>query len=161
MPKPRVYVETTIPNFYYDFRKSPAITMRREATRQWWQVAAPGCELLTSTFVHDELAAGTSGQVVLRLALLAQVPAVAFVPQVAEIVRYYVLHKLMPAKPPHDALHLALASYYKCDFILTWNCRHLANPNKVGHIQRINARLGLHVPRLVTPLDLLQGEFDE
>ena len=161
MPKPRVYVETTIPSFYYDFRDSPAVTTRREATRLWWADAEFRYDLLTSRFVHDELAAATSRDVVRRLALLAQIPSVPFVPEIAEIVRYYRLHKLMPAKPPHDALHLALASYYECDLILTWNCRHLANPNKAGHIQRINARLGLHVPKLVTPLGLLEGEFDE
>jgi predicted nucleic acid-binding protein len=157
MPKTRAYVETTVPNFYYDFRESPEVTSRREATRRWWVDAADRYELLTSTFVHDELAAGTSSYVPLRLSLLTPIQPVDFVPQVAEIVRTYLMHKLMPAKPSYDALHLALASYYECDFIVTWNCRHLANPNKVRHIQQINARLGLHVPRLVTPLDLLEG----
>ena len=55
------------------------------------------------------------------------------------------------------ALHLALASYYKCEFLVTWNCQHLANANKFGHIRRVNAMLGLFVPALVTPLELLGG----
>src|SRR5207244_12975766 len=55
--------------------------------------------------------------------------------------------------PAGDALHLALASYHKCDFLVTWNCRHLANANKFGHIRRVNALLGLFVPALVTPLE--------
>ena len=58
----------------------------------------------------------------------------------------------MPADPGGDALHLALASYHKCDFLVTWNCQHLANANKFGHIRRVNAMLGLFVPALVTPL---------
>ena len=66
----------------------------------------------------------------------------------------------MPDDPVGDALHLALASYYKCDFLLTWNCRHLANANKFDHIRRINTLLGLFVPALVTPLELL-GEHDD
>lgn len=53
-------------------------------------------------------------------------------------------------------MHLALASFYNCDFILTWNCRHLANPNKALHIRRINTALGLCVPKVLTPLDLKQ-----
>ena len=56
-----------------------------------------------------------------------------------------------------DAFHLAIASYHNCDFILTWNCWHLANANKFAHIRRVNARLGLFVPALVTPLQLLAG----
>ena len=63
-------------------------------------------------------------------------------------------HKVMPADPGGDALHLALASYYGINFLVTWKYQHLANINKVKHIQRINTVLGLYVPRLVTPLEL-------
>ena len=66
----------------------------------------------------------------------------------------------MPADPSFDALHLALASYHKCEFLVTWNCQHLANANKFGHLRRVNNLLGLYVPVLVTPLELL-GENDE
>ncbi len=78
-------------------------------------------------------------------------------PVIAEIVEAYIRYKLMPADPAGDALHLALASYHKCDFLMTWNCLHLANANKFGHIRRVNAILGLFVPGLVTPLELLGG----
>ena len=57
----------------------------------------------------------------------------------------------MPADPTGDALHLASASFHKCDFLVTWNCQHLANANKFGHIRRVNTLLGLFVPALVTP----------
>ena len=55
---------------------------------------------------------------------------------------------------------LALASYHKCDFLVTWNCLHLANANKIGHIRRVNTLLGLFTPALATPLELL-GNSDE
>jgi hypothetical protein len=61
----------------------------------------------------------------------------------------------MPAKPGGDALHLPLASYHKCDFLVTWNCLYLANANEFGHIRVVNTMLGLFVPALVTPLELL------
>jgi hypothetical protein len=61
----------------------------------------------------------------------------------------------MPADAAGDALHLALASFHKWDFLLTWNCQHLANANKFAHIRRVNGILGLFVPTLVTPLELL------
>ncbi len=64
----------------------------------------------------------------------------------------------MPADPTGDALHLALASVHKADYLLTWNCKHLANANKFDHIRRVNALLGLHVPALVTPLELMLEE---
>jgi hypothetical protein len=77
-----------------------------------------------------------------------------------DIVQAYVRHRVMPADPAGDALHLALASYHKCDFLVTWNCQHLANANKFGHIRRVNTLLGLFVPALVTPLELLGGGDD-
>jgi len=81
-------------------------------------------------------------------------------PAITEIVEAYIANHVMPNDPVGDALHLALASYHKCNFLLTWNCRHLANANKFDHIRRVNALLGLFVPSLVTPLELL-GEEDE
>ncbi len=48
-----------------------------------------------------------------------------------------------------------MASYHKCDFLLTWNIKHLANANKFSHIRRVNTMLGLYVPMLITPLELL------
>ncbi|HLQ45370.1 MAG TPA: hypothetical protein VK137_11615 [Planctomycetaceae bacterium] len=61
----------------------------------------------------------------------------------------------MPKPPIRDALNMVLASHYGMDFLLTWNCRHLANANKVRHLEVVNTRLGLKVPALVTP-DLLR-----
>jgi dTDP-4-amino-4,6-dideoxygalactose transaminase len=60
-----------------------------------------------------------------------------------------------------DALHLAYASFYKIDFLLTWNCNHLANANKRKHIRVINARLNLPTPEIVTPLELFSEKPDE
>jgi len=67
----------------------------------------------------------------------------------------------MPNDPTGDALHLAIASYHQCDFLLTWNCKHLANANKFQHIKQINTRLGLSAPTLITPLELLGDNYDE
>ncbi len=61
----------------------------------------------------------------------------------------------MPKDPGGDALHLAVASFHKCDFLVTWNCKHLANANKFGHIRQVNDILGIGNPTLVTPLELL------
>lgn len=160
MQKPLAYIETTVPNFYYDLRSSAAVTSRRVFTREWWASAFAKYDLLTSEVVVEELSAGTSKLVSLRLQLLQPLPVVTAVPAVAEIVETYLHHKLMPRNPGGDALHLALASYYECDLIVTWNCKHLANANKFVHIRKINDRLGLSVPKIVTPLELLRRTDD-
>lgn len=160
MVLPRVYVETTIPSFYYESRSDASVIARREWTRQWWQDAGERYELVTSLAVVDELAAGLPERSQLWLALIGDLPLLPVNPAIAEIVTAYVQHKVMPCDPAGDALHLAIASYHKCDFLVTWNCLHIANANKFGHIRRINALLGLFVPALVTPLELL-GDEDE
>jgi predicted nucleic acid-binding protein len=160
MNRLRVYVESTIPSFYYEVRAEAEVVARREWTRQWWSTAAERYELVTSAAVLDELAGGSPDRSAERLELLRDLPLLAVEPAIAEIVQAYIRHKVMPADPAGDAMHLALASYHKCDFLVTWNCIHLANANKFAHIRRVNGMLALFVPALVTPLELL-GESDE
>ncbi len=152
----RAYVETSIPSFYFEARPEPEMVARRTWTRQWWSQAAASTELVTSLAVSDELQRGNFPSRASCLELIASLPVVGVDTAVLEIVQAYVQHQVMPADPLGDALHLALASYHRCDFLVTWNCKHLANANKFGHIRRINALLGLYNPLLVTPLELLE-----
>ncbi len=156
--KPRVYVETSIPSFYFEKRREPEMAARRQWTRRWWTTAAKRCELATSVAVLNELKRGRFAAKEDCLELLGGLQLLAVDPPVIEISEAYVTHHVMPQDPLGDALHLALASYHKCDFLVTWNCTHLANANKFGHIRRINAILGIHVPSLVTPLELMGDE---
>jgi predicted nucleic acid-binding protein len=158
----RIYIETTIPSFFFETRLEPEMIARREWTRQWWAQAAgqDAYELVTSIAVVEELTRGDFPDREDCLRLIEHLPLVPVEPAVAEIVRTYVARQVMPSDPVGDALHLALASYHRCDFLVTWNCRHLANANKFDHIRRVNTMLGLFVPALVTPLELL-GDDNE
>lgn len=155
--KPRVYVETSIPSFYFEKRTEPEMVARRQWTRQWWTDASRRYELTTSVAVLNELQRGAFGAREDCLRLLEGLQLLAVDPPVVEIAEAYVAHHVMPKDPLGDALHLALASYFKCDFLVTWNCAHLANASKFGHIRRINTILGIHVPGLVTPLEMIGG----
>lgn len=159
--KPRVYVETTVPSFYYEVRDEPEMVARREWTRQWWNRARADCELVTSPPVVDELERGDFPSREECLRLIAPLPLLAVERPVLEIVQSYIARQVMPKNPVGDALHLALASYHRCDFLVTWNCKHLANATKFAHIRRVNALLGLFVPSLVTPLELLEADDED
>jgi hypothetical protein len=156
----RAYIETSIPSFYFEVRTEPEMLARRDWTRAWWSAATKSVELVTSVAVIDELSRGDFSARTSCLDLISNLPVVAVDQSVLEIVEAYIRHRVMPADPAGDALHLALASYHRCDFLVTWNCRHLANANKFGHIRRVNGLLGLLSPSLVTPLELL-GDYDE
>jgi hypothetical protein len=154
----QVYVETTIPSFYHTTRSGAEALARRSWTRRWWVGARERYSLVTSEAVLLELRNGQYPSQGPALELAQGLPLLEITPAVAEIVEAYVQHRLMPADPSFDALHLALASYHRCEFLVTWNCQHLANANKYGHIRQVNSLLGLYVPVLATPLELLGEE---
>lgn len=154
MMRTLVYVETSVPSFYYEVRTDPDMVARREWTRAWWSVAPDRHELVTGPAVIDELERGDYPCRGECLDLIRRLPVLAVEEPVMDIVEAYIARHLMPADPAGDALHLALASFHRCDFLVTWNCKHLANANKFGHIRRVNTLLGLYVPSLVTPLEL-------
>lgn len=160
MSLPQVYVETSIPSFYHTTRKGAAAVARREWTRRWWSTARERYTLVSSEPVLDELGRGNYPSKEAALSLARELQLLELAPPIAEIVEAYVRHRLMPEDPAGDALHLALASYHKCEFMVTWNCRHLANANKYGHIRRVNNLLGLYVPVLATPLELLGEGYE-
>lgn len=155
---PRVYVETTVPSFYHEVRSEPEHVARRAWTREWWNEHRHSYELFISEAVLDELVGGDYPTKKDALSLVRDLPLLAVEPEIGEIVAAYIRHRLMPQDPYGDALHLALASHHKCDFLLTWNCRNLANANKFSHIRRINSMIGLYTPTLATPLEMLGGQ---
>ncbi len=127
----------------------------RDWTRRWFDSAIVSDRIVSSVADLDELRRGDFPGRVDAVSMLDNVEMLELEDPVFEIVEAYLAYRLMPADPFGDALHLALASYHRCDFLVTWNCQHLANANKFGQIRRINGILGLFVPELVTPMELL------
>jgi hypothetical protein len=156
----RIYLETTIISFYHNARVEPEMVARQNWTRRWLDAAMNGLdELVTSLAVEAELRGGEFSHKDRMLALASQFPLVDLNEAVAEAVDAYIAHRVMPDNPSGDALHLAAASFHRCDFLVTWNCQHLANANKFGHIRRVNSILGLGNPVLTTPLELLNEDM--
>jgi hypothetical protein len=152
----RIYVETSIASFYYEVRTEPEMVARRNWTRKWFDaVLVGGDEVVTSIAAINELKSGEFPGKADALALFNRLPLLDLNESVAEIVDSYLAHQLMPNDPTGDALHLAVASFHRCDFLVTWNCKHLANANKFGHIRRVNDTIGIGNPNLVTPIELL------
>ena len=147
--KPTVYIETTVPSYYCDQRVELAGDIAR--TREWWDRERGDYECFISPVVIDELSAGNYPTQVDCLDLIKGLPSLDMNTDVLEVALAYLARKLMPKDPAADAAHLALACYYRMDYLLTWNCRHLANANKARHLEVLNVQLGLGVPRLVTP----------
>lgn len=130
---------------------------RKRLTRQWWSQYAGHSNLVSSAITILELRRGAGEALSDRLDLLKFIEMLPITSEIARISQIYIQRLVMPQDPSGDALHLAIASFHGVDTVLTWNCKHLANPNKIDFIRQINRELGLHTPQLITPLDYLGG----
>ena len=155
-PKRTVNLDSTIPSYLFDKRES--LRYPSEVTRRWWQDERPRYDIYVSAETIVELGEGEYPGKEEVLAFAAGLPVLESNRAITEITGEYIRHMVMPNDASGDALHLAYASYYGVDFLLTWNCAHLANANKRRHIETINRRLGLFTPAVITPLELF-GEY--
>ena len=153
-----IYIETTIPSFYHETRQKQEIVTMRTWTREWWQQASVAHSFVSSDAVLDELEATPEPKRTDCLQLLEDMPLLEDSEEIDDLVEFYIEHKLMPASLSGDARHLALAAHHGCDILVTWNCRHIANPNKLEHIYHIHELLGLRAPVLATPHQLLEAD---
>jgi len=161
MKLPRVYIETTVPSYYYEIREDVESIAKKLITNDWWNNHRYYYELVMGPPVLDELERGDHPSKFETINLIKDLPILKVTEDIIVIVDEYISHYLMPRDPRGDALHLALASYYNCNFLFTWNCQHLANANKFEHIRHINTILGLYVPILTTPYELMHEEVND
>lgn len=150
--KRSVYLDTTIFSYYVDER--PALAVHIERTKEWWNKERFAYSLYISNFVLEELKDRNFPNQIKAIKLARGILILKPIEQIDTIVEIYLKNKLMPSKDTRDALHLAFASVYKIDILLTWNCAHLANVKKKDHIRNTNIGLGLFTPEIVTPLEL-------
>ena len=153
-----VYLDTTIPSYYYEER--PELALHRKITHQWWDEEKPYYDVYISEIVVMELNRGDYPHKTEILQLVDELPILETPDEISDIVQVYIEQSLMPRRDLGDAFHLALASYHKIDFLLTWNCKNLANANKFSHIRLINTQLGIFIPQIITPEQLFQEGDD-
>ena len=154
-----VYLDSTIPSYYFDERES--IKSFVEITKKWWLEERNNFDIFTSEETLDELNEGNYPNKKNVIEFAAKLPLLTPDEKIIEIADIYLANYMMPQVLKGDSIHLAYASYYKMDFLLTWNCNHLANANKKQHIRLINTRLNLSIPEITTPLELVTEEKND
>jgi len=151
----RVYLETSFVSACVTTRMDVASAYRHQASLEWWADQARRHRLFVSDEVLAELGSPANPNAVAALALIRDVPRLELGERAQGLAAALVAHKVMPSPAASgDALHVAVAIVHDMDFMLSWNVRHLANPNKLDHLRTICLRLGVVPPRIVTP-DLL------
>lgn len=149
---PKVYLETSFIS-YLVARPSRDLIMaaRQQITLEWWDKERLKHELYASEVVLDEARRGDANEIAKRMAVLAKLPALA-VPEAAEKLANLLLAKhALPQKAFLDALHIAVASVHGMDYLLTWNCKHIANLTLRGVIEQTCRAAGYEPPAIGTP----------
>jgi hypothetical protein len=156
MASKRVYLETTIPS-YLTSRPSRDIieAARQEITREWWEEHRQLFDLYVSQYVLDEAAGGDPDAARRRQRLLRGIPLLQTGEEVIELGEALLVKSAVPEKAAIDALHVAVATVHQMDVLLTWNCRHLANAERLGLIFRVIRDKGYEPPLICTPEELM------
>ena len=157
MNKPSVYVETPIIS-YLTARPSPSLFTAacQQITTDWWEERRSGFELFTSEIVVLEARSGDPDAVARRLTILEGIRVLILTDKAKELARRFVLERAIPRKAQADALHIAAAAVHRMDYLLTWNCRHINNPEIKPAIREVCESRGVFCPEICTPIEILE-----
>ena len=131
---------------------------RQEVTKQWWDNGFSGCDIFISQETLDEAAKGDLSFAAKRLALIGNLPVLEITDRVDELAILLVERKIVPAHVVSDAVHIAIASVYQMDFLVSWNFKHIVNPRILHRLREIVQSFGERLPVICTPEDLLEDE---
>lgn len=147
-----VYIETSILG-YLTARstKNLIIAANMEITRDWWELRRNAFTLYTSEAVLDEVAKGDPAIAVKRLEILSNFPLLDLNQAVQGLAAQFLARSNLPPKAKIDGLHIAAATVHGMDYLLTWNCKHIANAQIQGKIAEISLDFGYVLPVLCTP----------
>jgi hypothetical protein len=159
---PTVYLETTIPS-YLAARPSRdlIVAAHQQITHEWWRDAHRRFELYISEAILAEIRAGDPEAAARRLALVDGFPVLSLNEEIRTLVHAYDQRLGLPARARADLPHLAFAVVYAMDYLVTWNCAHLANGEVIRRLTEINTALQRLTPVIVTPEELLESPDEE
>jgi len=155
----KVYLETS---FF-----SACVTARTDVDSQswkgrslsWLKTQSPRHEVFISAEVVAELSAPSYPNREEALAFTAGIKLLTINEEVLDLAQLLIEQHVMPGPLKGDAIHVAVAAYHGMEYLLSWNVKHLANPNKRIHLTRILLNAGKAAPSIVTP-DVLWEEDD-
>src|ERR1051325_2186308 len=146
-----VYLDTSFVSACVSTRVDAKSVYRRETSLEWMGVQATRHQIYVSAEVLAELNSPSFPSRDAALGVVASIPVLEVTGDARRIAAAFIAEKVMPGPIGGDSLHVAVCCFNGVEYLLSWNVRHLANPNKAAHLQTICARLGLSAPRIVTP----------
>jgi hypothetical protein len=152
-----VYVETTIISYLVGWlsRNDLQVAANQELTRRWWLSRRHDFQLFASSAVVDEVSDGDPALAAERVAFLSDVTLLRVTPAAHALKRELVRLSQIPEKAETDALHIAVAAVPGIDYLLTWNCKHIANALILPSVYEVCRAAGYEPPFVCTPQELM------
>lgn len=154
----KVYIETSIIS-YLTARPSNDIRVvaNQNTTIEWWDSQRPKFELLVSEFVTAEASLGHPDAAQRRLKIIAEIPELEATEEVRALGQALISQGAIPPKAEVDAYHVAIAAVNGVEYLLTWNCTHIANALMRPKIEAICRSCGYEPPVICTPQELMES----
>ena len=154
--KSKVYIETSVISYLTARPSRDVIVLaHQEMTRQWWEQRRQAFDIFTSPLVWLEASRGDVLAARQRLDVIEQITSVDEQPDTGKVARQLIAAARLPASALTDAAHVALAAQAGMDYLLTWNCKHIANAEIERALAKSLGGLGLVCPVLCTPGELM------
>lgn len=154
--KSTVYLETTIPSLLAArASRDVLIAGQQQATRNWWRERRQRYQLFISGLVLAESRRGDVTAAKARDEVLQACKVLEYTEAAQVLAQKILTTHLLPAKAAVDAAHIAVAAVHEMDFLLTWNCRHIANAAIVDKVRAVCSAAGYAPPVICTPLELM------
>lgn len=151
-----VYLETTFISYLVaQPRRDVIVAAHQQTTHDWWDTRRQDFECSVSQVVLDEASAGDPAEIQKRLAVIRDLPVLEVTKSAESLAQAIITSGVMPTRAIRDAAHIAVAAVHKIDYLLTWNCRHLANAQIMRKIQEVCDRLSERMPVICTPEELM------
>ncbi len=131
------------------------LAAHQHVTREWW-AGREAFDLFVSQFVLDEASKGDSEAAARRLATLEAIPLLDVTEDATVLAAELIARGGLPQQARVDALHVAVATVHGMDYLLTWNCKHIANATLRSRIEAIIRSAGFEPPVICTPLELVE-----
>lgn len=156
-----VYIETSIVSYLRQKPSGHVVTAARQLlTHRWWDQERQNFELVVSQFVVDEASAGAPALAAERLETIEGIPLFPDAPEIPHIAEKIMSLGVLPPKAQVDALHIAAVAHHRIQYLLTWNCKHIANAKILPSIHNLLGELGIPIPIICTPEEMLGDETE-
>ena len=154
--QPTVYIETTIVSYLTARPSRDLVTAaHQQITQEWWTRRRPDFEIFASQFVIQEASMGNVEMAQRRLEELRPIPLLDVNQNAEDLAKDLITRGALPAKAVVDALHIAVATVHGMDYLLTWNCKHIANAEMQAKVGAVCRNRGFEPPVICTPEELL------